>query len=246
MQVEISVSKTADEWFKSMPKKQQEAYIKQHPNSKYARQAKKAEEQEDKGKTKKTDAKSKRTVPQKHVKKLQIHWKKFSKDQRKLFHDGGHLPKSKERSSFADMMRRKKAGIAKAIKHEVHEWKQAGNAVKKLVTGKTISKHEKQALKSVAIHVGLVVGPMALSGGLSAGLAATAKGLGFGLLEHTALIRGAQIAAFASESKDKPETPEDYLTVLVGEMADAMEDADISIDSWIKAAEEGAEGVEAS
>lgn len=229
MQVFITLSKETKvaAWWKKLSDKEQEVYVKQHPNSKYAKLHKAAKIKE---------RKPKQSLPKKHIRKLKIHWKKFTKEQKKMFKDGDHLPNSKERKGFKSFIKRKAKGVVKALKHEVKEWKEAGGAVRKLVNGKKPNDHEKKALKTVALHVGMVVGPMALSGGLSGGLAAVSKGIGLHLLEHTALIRGVQIAAFASESADAERSDEELLELLVKQMADAMASADISIDDWVKMA----------
>ena len=158
-----------------------------------------------------------------------------------MFKDGDHLPGSKERKTLGNFFKRKAKGVVKALKHEVKEWKEAGGALRKLVNGKKPNDHERKALKTVAIHVAMVVGPMAVTGGLSGGLASVSKGIGLNLLEHTALIRGAQIAAFASESGEDKRSDEELLELLVKQMGDAMAKADISIDDWMKAALEAKE-----
>ena len=234
MRVQISVSKD-DAWWEKLTKKQKQAYVAKHPNSKYAKKAagKDKEANEDKGASSKTG----KSLPKKQVQKLKVHWKKFSKDQKKMFKDGDHLPKSEERKGFKSFVKRKAKGVVKALKHEVHEWKAAGGGIRKLVNGKKPTKHEREAIKAVALHTAMVVGPMAITGGLSAGLGNVLTSMGVGLLEHTALIRGAQIAAFASESAKKDDrTPEDYLELLVNQMADVIGDADIDIEEWIEAA----------
>lgn len=238
MKVEIALSKN-DAWWDKMTPDQQEAYVGRHPNSKYAKQVKvfkdkKTDKLDKADKDIKSDKASKSNLTKKQAKKLKVHWKKFSKEQRKMFHDGGFKPKSSGRKKLGDFMKRKAKGIAKAVKHEIHEWKSAGKAIGKLASGKKISKHEKHALKSVAIHVAMVAAPMAISGGLSAGLGSVAKGFGLHLLEHTALIRGAQIAAFASESADS--SPEENLEMLIKQMSEAMVNADIPLEIWIKEA----------
>ena len=242
MKVEISVSKvTNDAWWDKLTKEQKETYIGRHPNSKYAKQAKalKSKRPDDSKKADKPLKESKdagkANVTKQQAKKLKVYWKKFNKEQRKMFHEGGFKPKSPERKKFSAFMKRKAKGVVKAVKHEVEEWKEAGKGIGKLVQGKKLNKHEKQALKSAAIHVAMVAIPMAVSGGLSAGLGSAAKGFGINLLKHTALIRGAQIAAFASESAES-KSPEEYLELLVNQMADAMANADIPLEDWIQGA----------
>lgn len=232
--IQISLAKTVTKegaWFYEMDQAGQEAYVKKYPTSKYAvaYKAKKSE----KGK----DTVAKVQVSH-HIKK---HWHKFSEDQKEFFGRGGHKPESKERRTFGSMIKDNSKGIVKAIKHEVKEWQDAGRGIKKLATGKKMTSHEKHALKTVAIHEAMVIGPMAISGGLSAGLASAAKGIGLGLAEHTALIHGAKIAAFASAAPVENEitsdmSEEDALDIFVKQTGDAMISAKMPDRVWAEAA----------
>lgn len=238
MKIEIALAADGSDWWDELDKDQQQEYIKKHPNSKYAKQVKnkdaEAPKKDEKSKEKSKDKKGSKA--KKVAGKLRKNWDNFSKEQKEFFERGGHKPGSKERRTFGKFMKDKAKGVAKAVKHEVKEWKEAGAAIKKIATGKEISDHEKKALKSVAIHAAMVVGPMAISGGLSAGMTAAAKGIGMGLLEHTALIRGAQIAVFASKNDFDDMSESDALTRLIEQMGDAMVDAPITDAQWAASA----------
>lgn len=226
--IQIATAKrvSTGDWWAELTKSQKEDYIKKHPHSKYADRH--AEENQE--------------AKEKEVKKVKVshhfkkHWSKFSDDQKDFFGRGDHKAGSKERRKLGDIIKSKAKGVVKAVKHEVDEWKDAGKGVKKLATGKKLSSHEKHAIKNVAIHAAMVIGPMAISGGLSAGLASASKGIGLGLLEHTALLRGVQIAAFASADDIDPSmSEEEALEVLIKQMGDAMATAKIKDSDWAAA-----------
>lgn len=69
--------------------------------------------------------------------------------------------------------------VVDTVKHEVHEFKEAGAGIKAVLSGKKMNDHQKKALKTVAFHVGLTVAATALtvSGGPLAGLAAFGKSM---------------------------------------------------------------------
>jgi hypothetical protein len=49
------------------------------------------------------------------------------------------------------------------VKEEVHEWKTAAEGVKTLITGGTLTKHHKQAMKTVGFHISLTLAAAALT-----------------------------------------------------------------------------------
>lgn len=68
--------------------------------------------------------------------------------------------------------------LVQTAKEEVHEFKEAGGALKSLAQGKKLDHHQKKALKTVAIHMGIAVTAAALtSTGVLAGAAAFGKGM---------------------------------------------------------------------
>lgn len=223
-----------------MDKDQKVAYIKEHPKSKFAKQKLKEDKKKGKADKKAEKKAAKKANPSKASKaatSIKASMKNFSHSQQKFFKGDGHKPESKERRSFGKFMKDKAKGIVKAIKAEGAEWKDAGSAIKKIATGGKPTKHEKHALKTVAIHAAMVVGPMAISGGLSAGLAGMSKGLAVGMLEHSALIRAAQVAVFASADKiDEDSTLDEAMEHFVAELGEAFATAKISEADWVKAA----------
>jgi hypothetical protein len=68
--------------------------------------------------------------------------------------------------------------LVATTKEEIHEFKEAGGALKSLVQGKKLDHHQKKALKTVAIHMSIAVTAAALtSTGLLAGAAVFGKGM---------------------------------------------------------------------
>ena len=137
---------------------------------------------------------------------------------------GGEMEKLSITKKTADLVKKKAKGLVKGMKDEVHEWKEAGIGLTKLAKGKEINDHEKKAIKAVAIHTALVVGSMAMTGGLSGGAAAIAKGLGIHFAEHSLLVRGAHALAFAKaveEGDDK--AAEEALEAMVNEFAEFIQ-----------------------
>jgi hypothetical protein len=132
-----------DKWWKGLTKEQQKAYIKAHPNSKYAHNAKKALVEQKKDTTKKSasvDAPSIKSVFGDKVKALPEEHKEF-------FENEGDKPGSKERKNIANHIRTNKHEIIKHIKGQFKEWGDGCGAIGKLATGKSISDHEKKLLR---------------------------------------------------------------------------------------------------
>lgn len=70
------------------------------------------------------------------------------------------------------------------VKHEVHEYKTAGEGIASLIRGKKIDKHQKKAIRTVAIHLAIAVSAAALT---SSGPLAAAGALVKGMSRHIAL-----------------------------------------------------------
>lgn len=193
---------------------------------------------EDKPSPKQTARTDNSKAPSTLSKKLKVKWKLFNKEQKKFFGHGHHKAKSKERRTAGQLLKDKAKGIVKAIKHEVHEWKTAASGIKALLTGKKLDHHQKKAIKAVAIHTALVATPMLITGGLSAGLTGAMKGMAVHFLEHTAIMRGIQIAAFASVTAwpalavDKDLTDTQALNLFVQQFADSVSTANITDQQW--------------
>jgi hypothetical protein len=73
-----------------------------------------------------------------------------------------------------------------AAKHEVKEFKEAGEGIKAWMSGKEMSHHQKDAFKKVATHVAIAAAAGALGAGLGAGAAALTKGIMGSFVSSTA------------------------------------------------------------
>lgn len=163
--------------------------------------------------------------------------KTWAEKEKEFFRNGSHKPGSEERKGAAEFFRRKAKGIISVLKEEVHETKEASIGISKFFTGKKLSEHEKKAIKTVGTHLALVIGSMAIGGGLSAGLAGVTKGLFLHYLEHTGIIGIARVALFASvddEIGDKETfSPDRALEILLNDFADYIENGDIDFNDWV-------------
>lgn len=74
----------------------------------------------------------------------------------------------------------------KAAKHEVEEWKEAGQGIKSVMIGRKMSDSQKKALKAVAIEAAVVVAVTALTSGAALGPTSLAKGVGVTLAKSVA------------------------------------------------------------
>ena len=133
-------------------------------------------------------------------------------------------------SQGASFLRKKAQGLVQGIKHEITEWKTAGTGVRKFMNGQQLTDEEKKAIRTVAIHTGIVVA-LAAAGGAAGSSAATAaatmgKKIGLGYLEHAGIMRAGHAMLFAkSESNDDSDAEiEAHLQQFIEEFADYLED----------------------
>lgn len=114
----------------------------------------------------------------------------------------------------ASLLRKKMNGVVKGVKNEIKEWKDASSGVKKLVTGGELTDHEKHAMKTVAIHVGIVVA-MAITGGTGGATTLAAKAatlgtkIGLGYLEHAGIMNIGHALAFAKAEGEDDDAAKD-------------------------------------
>lgn len=122
--------------------------------------------------------------------------------------------------------------ILDTVREEVHEFKEAGEALKHVLAGKDLNHHQKKALKTVAIHMSIAVAAAALtSTGVLAGAAAFGKGMvqkvamkaAMKSLEHVHLLNEMSHVGHGLHhliAAEKPERlgPEEAFTALVMQM----------------------------
>ena len=121
-------------------------------------------------------------------------------------------PGSDMRRSLGETLKDKAAGVWKAIKkgakHEVEEFKTAGEGVGKFFKGEKLSDHEKKALKAVAIKVATTAIFGAATGGLHHGVAAFGKHVAMEFIPHVVgetILKGAGRAALFADMEGEAE-----------------------------------------
>ena len=234
--------KNKDFW-DSLSRNEQEEYLKEHPNSKYKQMPKKprAGAKDSGAKDSTSLAPAKRAVT-----KLTDLIKGMHKDQQKFFQDGQHKADSEERTKLSDLMKRKKNGFKKSIKSEVKEWHHAMDGIRKLAKGEKLDEHHKGALKAVSIHSGIVIGDMALAGGMTT-MAAAVGTFASGFLAHTLGIHVGKTAVYATNRPDFDKmTDDELLDWYVDNMANAVKSANIPAKDWLKAVTKGSKKREKS
>lgn len=160
------------------------------------------------------------------------------------FYKSGQLePNSEDRKGLKEFLKKKGKGILAGVKDEIHEYKEASSGMKKFFTGKKdeITKHEKKALMTVGIHMGIMIGGMAMTGGLShlvsAGAGAMSKGLAIHWLEHAGITRIGHALAFAKAEDSETISDKEldkYLKQMFESMIEHIQSGDISEEDLIK------------
>jgi hypothetical protein len=244
----------SDAWFKELTKEQQKQYIIDHPNSKYAKNAKSRadKEQEDAKKKQKKPHKSYIPVKNKFADKISA----LPEEHKQFFETEQDKPGSEQRKGIANHIRTNKSEILKHIKGQFVEWGDGCGAIGKLAQGKKISDHEKKALKALVIDAAVMAGAIAITGGFAHGAALAMKHVGFDVLKDIVLkatIRGTAKAmgtslghtgvnfaleTLASDTKHsaaEQKQNEKILSMLVDKIADLVENGAIPEDAWEKA-----------
>lgn len=156
---------------------------------------------------------------------------KWSETEKEFFKKGEDKPGSPTRRSFGQALKDKAKGARNAIvhgfKHEVHTFKSAAGAAKKLVSGKPLEKEEKKALISVGIKVASTALFAAAGGGLAHGAAYFAKHVAMELIPHavveTIIVGVGRASLFAGADGDDERILNDFME----SVADNMENMEI-------------------
>lgn len=155
-------------------------------------------------------------------------FKKWVAKNKEMFDTGEHA--HPDRSKAAKFLRAKAKGFVKGLKHEIEHIKEAGVAIKKILTGKhkDLTHHEKKALKKVGISLGLTVATMLATGGVSAfthGFGAAAGHLGLHFAEHGLIETAVSALAFAKAIEEAGEAIGDKdMDKMLGELVDKFID----------------------
>lgn len=166
--------------------------------------------------------------------------KDWHRKQVDFYQSGALNAGSEDRKGLAGYLAKKRDGIIHAVKDEIKEFKEAGTGLKKFFSGNKdqITDHEKKAIKTISIHLGVVIGSMALTGGLagaaSKGLAALTKGIVAHYFEHAGLMRLGHVLAFAkAEDALTDEELDEVLGKLIDEILAHIENGNIDEEAWM-------------
>lgn len=226
-------------WWSELSDASKEAYVQEHPNSKYADFHRK--EKADKG----TD--SHNTSHQSHEGGEHEPSAPKAEAPKKAWNKTDHLPPrptkdnvdlqqgSPKRKAAVTFLRKKTAAIISHLKHEAHEWKEAGHALKGLATGKGLDSHGKKAIGSVAADLAAVTASILVTGGAAHGIVAFLHHFGSHLAQEMlikAAIKGAATAAnVITSSSEEDDIMERALKMMMdtlenGDLQKVMDDAD--------------------
>jgi hypothetical protein len=144
--------------------------------------------------------------------KIKTKIQNWTAKEKAFFERNEGAPGSDMRRSLGETLKSKAAGVWKAIKkgakHEVEEFKTAGEGVGKFFKGEKLSHHEKKALKAVAIKVATTAIFGAAGGGLHHGVAAFGKHVAMEFIPHVVgetILKGAGRAALFADIEGEAE-----------------------------------------
>lgn len=155
----------------------------------------------------------------------------WSEKDKEFFKKHVHKGGSPERRSWGEAIKDKAKGawaaIKHGLKHEAEEVKNAGLAMKNLVTGQPLSNHQSDALKAIGKKVVTTALFGAAMGGLEHGLSEFAQHVAVELVPHTiaeVIALGSVRAAInaGDEEMDK------YFQIFIDKVAEQMENMKIS------------------
>lgn len=192
--------------------------------------------------TEATDPKGKRSQLKRKV-------KAWSKKQQRFYMSGALKSNSEQRKSVGELIKKKGTGLIKGLKHEVHEWSAAMAGISKAIgiSKGEVDEHEKKAMKSVGIHLGITIGMMALTGGVglaSKGILSLSKGIVMHFFEHALLMNVGHAAIFAKSKEengpmfDVDEVDEEkVMKELLVMLQKYIEENDFSEEEWVEIGE---------
>ena len=144
--------------------------------------------------------------------KIKKNIENWTAKEKEFFERNDGAPGSDMRRSLGETLKAKAAGVWKAIKkgakHEVEEFKAAGEGVGKFFKGEKLTGHEKKALKAVAIKVATTAIFGAATGGLHHGVAAFGKHVAMEFIPHVVgetILKGAGRAALFADMEGEAE-----------------------------------------
>lgn len=245
LKLEREIAGAADEWWESLSKKQQEQYIKLHPRSKYAKQARDPQQEKPAAKKKTPNAgeQKKRVAKPKSEQKPESEKISFRDKLSKIapatlkkigahfMKSGESKPNSKTRRSFGDALKAKSKVLVDHIKSDIKTFGHAGKALHKIVKGKELDDSDKHAIKHALMDSLSMIAWTAIGGGLSLGVAHALPHLAEHFVANMIISGGAKaliIASVVTASEDHDK----YMENVVNAFADYIKEGDISGETW--------------
>lgn len=158
----------------------------------------------------------------------------WTAEEKAFFERNEGAPGSEMRRSLGQALKDKAAGAWKAIKkgakHEVEEFKAAGEGVGKFFKGEKLTEHETKALKAVAFKVVTTAVFGAAMGGLGHGVAAFGKHVAMEFIPHVVgetILKGAGRAALFADMEGEAEMDAN-MQKFAEMIADGLENMEIS------------------
>ncbi len=191
--------------------------------------------------------------------KIKSKIQKWTAEEKEYFEKGYYKAGSEPRRTLSQAMKDKAKGAWKAVKdgfkHEVHEFKTAGQGVGKFFKGEKLNDHEKDALKAVGIKIATTAIFGAAMGGLSHGAAAFGKHVAMEFIPHVVgetILKGAGRAALFADADGEAEMDANF-EKFAEMIADGIEKMEISpeqmedmIDSYEQKKTKGEDNMETS
>ncbi len=166
--------------------------------------------------------------------KIKSKIEKWTKEEKEYFEKGYYKAGSEPRRTLSQAIKDKAKGAWKAVKdgmkHEVHEFKTAGQGVGKFFKGEKLNDHEKDALKAVGIKIATTAIFGAAMGGLSHGAAAFGKHVAMEFIPHVVgetILKGAGRAAIFADADGEAEMDVNF-EKFAEMIADGLEKMEIS------------------
>jgi hypothetical protein len=172
--------------------------------------------------------------PESFTDKIKSKLQKWTKSEKEYFEKGYYKAGSEPRRTVSQAIKDKASGAWKAVKdgfkHEVHEFKSAGQGVGKFFKGEKLNDHEKDALKSVAKKVVVTALMGAAMGGLSYGAVGFAKHVAIEFIPHVVgetILKGAGRAAIFADVDGEAEMDAN-MQKFIEMISQGLEDMEIS------------------
>ena len=172
------------------------------------------------------------TSAPKVTEKIKKKIEKWTEKEKAFFERNEGAPGSEMRRSLGQALKDKAKGAWKAIKkgfkHEVEEFKAAGQGVQNFFSGKPLSEHEQKAVKAVAFKVVTTAVFGAAFGGLSHGAAYFAKHVAMEFIPHVigeTILKGVGKAAVFADADGEAEDDANMIkfTELIAKGLEEME-----------------------